>query len=220
MPCLVWCSQLICLVSYRNSYVGLSSFVICSKCEILIIDTWNDTSRKAMELLICFSIVNLMLGCLLFNKFKKFNESCSLSKVARMSYLSAFDNEQDSLNFLNNGHPNVKFRIEKQINHSIVFLDVFISGINNENLTFQTYHKSTYTGILLNFKSFTSFSYKISLIKCLIGRSFKICNNWRLLVPSLLRLLEPWLIMKLDEKIMNESSSVNYEMVLILILLF
>ena len=68
--------------------------------------------------------------------------------------------------------------IEKEINRFIVFLDVFISGINNQNLTLQTYHKSTYTGLLLNFKSFTSFSYKISLIKCLIDRSFKICNNW------------------------------------------
>ena len=28
-----------------------------------------NTSRKAMEWLICFSIVNLMLGCLLFKKF-------------------------------------------------------------------------------------------------------------------------------------------------------
>ena len=37
----------------------------------------------------------------------------------------------------------------------------------------------TYTGLLLNFKSFTSFSYKISLIKCVIDRSFKICNNWK-----------------------------------------
>ena len=44
-----------------------------------------NTSRKAMEWLICFSIVNLMLGCLLFKTFKKFNESCSLSKAARMS---------------------------------------------------------------------------------------------------------------------------------------
>ena len=26
-----------------------------------------------------------MLGCLLFKKFKKFNESCLLSKAARMS---------------------------------------------------------------------------------------------------------------------------------------
>ena len=71
--------------------------------------------------------------------------------------LAAFDNEQDSLNFLNflnNRHPNIKFTIEKQINHSIAFLDVFISGINNQNLTLQTYRKSTYGGLLLNFKSF------------------------------------------------------------------
>ena len=34
---------------------------------------------------ICFSIVNLMLGCLLFKKIKKFNGSCSLSKAARLS---------------------------------------------------------------------------------------------------------------------------------------
>ena len=52
--------------------------------------------------------------------------------------LAAFDNEQDSLNFLsflNNRHANIKFTIEKQINHSIAFPDVFISGINNQNLT-------------------------------------------------------------------------------------
>ena len=39
--------------------------------------------------------------------------------------LAAFDNEQDSLNFLNflnNKHPNIKFTIEKQISHSIIFL--------------------------------------------------------------------------------------------------
>ena len=35
-----------------------------------------------------------------------------------------------------------------------------------------------YTGLLLNFESFTSFSYKISLNKYLIESSFKICNNW------------------------------------------
>ena len=82
--------------------------------------------------------------------------------------LAASDNEQVSLNFLdflNKRHPSIKFTIGKQINHSIAFLDVFISGINNQNPTIQAYHKSTYTGLLLNFKGFTSFSYKISLIK-------------------------------------------------------
>ena len=85
--------------------------------------------------------------------------------------LTAFDKEQDLLNFLNflnNRHPNIKFTIEKQINHSVTFHGVFISGINNQNLTILTYHKSTYTGLLLNFRSFTSFSCKISLTKCLI----------------------------------------------------
>ena len=69
--------------------------------------------------------------------------------------LAAFDNEQDSLNFLsfrNNRHPNIKFTIEKQINHSITFLDVFISGINNQNLTLQRYHKLNYTGLFSYFK--------------------------------------------------------------------
>ena len=60
--------------------------------------------------------------------------------------LAAFGNEQDSLNFLNflnNRHPNIKFTIEKQINHPIAFLDVFIAGINNQSLTLQTCHKLT-----------------------------------------------------------------------------
>ena len=94
--------------------------------------------------------------------------------------LAAFDKEQDSFffKFLNRRHPNIKFTIEKQINHSIAFLAVFISGINNQNLTLRRYHKLTCPGLLLNFKSFTSFSCKISLIKYFINRSFKICVNW------------------------------------------
>ena len=60
--------------------------------------------------------------------------------------------------------------IEKQINHFIAFLDVFISSTDNQNQTLQTYHKATYTKFLLNFKSFTSFSYRINLLKCLVGR--------------------------------------------------
>ena len=59
---------------------------------------------------------------------------------------------------------------EKQIYHSIVFLDVFVSGIDNQNLTLETY-KLNYIGLFLNFKSFTSFSYKVNLINSLIDRS-------------------------------------------------
>ena len=50
--------------------------------------------------------------------------------------LAAFNQEQDSLSSFINRHPNIKFTTEKQINHSIAFLDVFIVGINNQNATF------------------------------------------------------------------------------------
>ena len=60
--------------------------------------------------------------------------------------------------FLNNRHLDIKFMTEKQIKYSLAFLDVFISGTNNENLTLQTYRKC--------------------LIKCLMDRSFQICDNW------------------------------------------
>ena len=95
--------------------------------------------------------------------------------------LTVFDNENDAkhfLDYLNRQHKNIKFTIEKQVNNSIPFLDVLISDINNKTLKLSTYHKPTYTGLLLNFNSFTSRSYKISLIKCLIDRAFKISNNW------------------------------------------
>ena len=122
-------------------------------------------------------IANILMG---FHESKWLNEYNFNKPKFYLRYvddiLVAFGNEKDSLNFLdflNNRHRNIKFTIEKQITHSISFLHVFISGINNQNLTLQTYHKSTYTGLLLNFKSFTSFSYKLSLIKCLIDSSFK-----------------------------------------------
>ena len=134
--------------------------------------------------------------------------------------LAAFDDEQGSLNFLdflNYRHPNIKFTKENQINHSIAFLDVFISGINNQHLTLQTYHKLTYIELLLNFKSFKSFLYKISLITCLIDTSFKICNNWNSfhndienIKPSLIKnAYPPFLIDEVIKKYLGYKFSSN-----------
>ena len=128
--------------------------------------TFNSTFYNQIDGLAMGSPLALVLA----NIFMRFHES---------KWLNEYNlNKSKFLNFLNNRHPNIKFNIEKQINHSIAFLDVFISGINNQNIKRQTYHKSTHTELLLNFKSFPSFSYKISLVKCLIDRLFKLCNNW------------------------------------------
>ena len=165
--------------------------------------------------------VTIFMG---FYESKWLNE-CNLNKPKiYLRYvdeiLAAFDKEQDSLNvlnFLRKRHPNIKFTIEKQINHSVAFLDVFISGINNQNLTLQTYHKLTYTELLLNLKSFRSFSYKISLIKCLIDRSFKICNDWNSfhndienIKSNLIKnVYPPFLIDKVIKKYLDYKFSIN-----------
>ena len=124
-------------------------------------------------------LANIFMG---FHKCKLLNEY-NLNKpkfylIYVEDILATFDNEQDSLNFfnlLNNRHSNIKFTTEKKINHSIPSLFLIYSlVINNQNLTLQTYPKLTYTGLLLNFKSFTSLSYKLSWTRCLIDRSFKI----------------------------------------------
>ena len=107
-------------------------------------------------------LANIFMG---FHEYKRVNEYNLNKPTFYLRYVDPILEQDWSnfLNFLNNRHPNIKFAIEKQLNYSIAFLDVFISDVNNQNLTLQSYNKSTYTGHLLNFKRFTSFSYKISL---------------------------------------------------------
>ena len=92
---------------------------------------------------------------------------------------SVFNNENEAIdffNYLNKQHPNIKFTYEKQIDNKIAFLDIFLD--NSNSLITSVYHKKTYTGLLTNYLSFTSFSYKTGLIKCLLDRAFKINNSW------------------------------------------
>ena len=54
--------------------------------------------------------------------------------------------------------------METEVNKIIPFLDVFIDNSQNILKT-STYYKSTYSGLLLNYTSFTFRFYKIGLIK-------------------------------------------------------
>ena len=85
--------------------------------------------------------------------------------------------QKNFFTYINTRHPNIKFTIETEVNKIIPFLDVLID--NSQNI-FKTliYHRSTYSGLLLNYTSFTSGFYKTGLIKCLIDRTYKINNSW------------------------------------------
>ena len=90
------------------------------------------------------------------------------------------NNEQDAVvffDFLNSQHPNIKFTMEKESNKMLAFLDVYISNKDPCDLLTSVYRKYTFTGLLTNFSSFTSYSYKIGLIRTLVDRAYKIDNT-------------------------------------------
>ena len=112
---------------------------------------------------------------------------------------AVFENEKQASSFfdyLNSRHPNIKFTNEYGENGILPFLDISIYNLN----TFETsvYHKNSYTGLLLNFKSLAPFEYKLRLIKTLLDRIFKISSSWIIfdmeknqLIKTLLRNLYP-----------------------------
>ena len=59
----------------------------------------------------------------------------------------------------------------------IPFLDVFINN-DIDFLVTSVYRKKTFTGLLINYFSFTSRSYKLGLIRTLVDRAYKINNTW------------------------------------------
>ena len=67
--------------------------------------------------------------------------------------------------------------MECEKDNKIAFLDVLINKENNGLIT-NVYKKSTFTGLLTNYSSFTSELFKIVLIKSLIDRAYKINNTW------------------------------------------
>ncbi|XP_057308273.1 uncharacterized protein LOC130646150 [Hydractinia symbiolongicarpus] len=92
-----------------------------------------------------------------------------------------FNDESEALAFfeyLNQRHPNIKFTLEKQVDGKLPFLDILIENTSDKFYT-SVFHKSTYTGLLTNYFSFTPKIYKIGLNKTLIDRTFKINNSWK-----------------------------------------
>ena len=94
--------------------------------------------------------------------------------------IAVFDNENDAktfLAYLNSKHVNIKFTMELENNKQLPFLDVLLDR-SEGTLRTTTYRKQTFSGVLLNYHSFTPMSYKIGLVRCLIDRIFKINNTW------------------------------------------
>ena len=68
--------------------------------------------------------------------------------------------------------------MEKEIDHKTSFLDVLINNDTHFRPITRVYCKKTFTGLLTNYFSFTSHSYKLGLIRTLVDRAYKINNTW------------------------------------------
>ena len=79
-----------------------------------------------------------------------------------------FHFENDALlffHYINSRHPNIRFTMEKEVDHRIPFLDVLIDNNCSHAPITSVYCKKTFTGLLTNYFSFTSYSYKLALIR-------------------------------------------------------
>ena len=83
------------------------------------------------------------------------------------------------LDFINSMHHNINFTMETERESKLPFLDVYITRETGSFVT-SVYRKSTFSGLGLNFYSYTDKKFKINSCKTLIFRAFKICSNWQL----------------------------------------
>ena len=89
-----------------------------------------------------------------------------------------YDDISSFLEYLNSRHPNIKFTVEYEIDGKIPFLDVLVNKTEGEKFSTSIFRKNTFTGLLMNFTSFCTISYKRGLVRTLVDRAFKINSSW------------------------------------------
>lgn len=83
-----------------------------------------------------------------------------------------FHSKYDAIIFFDLRHLNIRFTMEKSVNHKLTFLDILIVS-NNPNFSLTiVYRQKIFTGLLTNYLSFTSYSYKVGLTKALVDRAY------------------------------------------------
>ena len=112
----------------------------------------------------------------LSNVYEWLSAKTEFMLIASRQKLSQFT-ESPSLTINENAIEKVH-SAKTEVNHKLPFLDVLLDNSNPPSLVTSVFRKSTYTGLLANFFSFTPFPYKLGLIRTLVDRTFKINNTW------------------------------------------
>jgi len=131
------------------------------------------------------------LGPTLANIFVGYHESALLGSLASLPIVyfryvddcfALFDNRGMALEFLrllNGMHPSLFFTMEEESNDKLSFLDVLVLRNGHSFLT-TLYRKPTFTGLYIQWQSFSAKRQKLALICSLTTRAKRLCS------PSLL----------------------------------
>ena len=127
-------------------------------------------------------LANLLIGHHEKRGFKNFHGSEILFYCEYVdNTFCLFHLENDAIiffDYINFRHPNIRVTMEKEAHHKLPFLDVIVDNNDPSSFLTRVYCKTTFTGFLTNYFSFTLCSYKMGLIRTLVDRAYKINNTW------------------------------------------
>ena len=84
-------------------------------------------------------------------------------------------------NYLNGKHPNINFTKEYESDGKLSFLDMNVKKEFRDNVTsfnFNIFRKRTFTGLGLNYHSYTYYNFKLNSIRTLVFRAYQLCTTW------------------------------------------
>ena len=117
---------------------------------------------------------------------KGFDAACVLENDLEFSpRLTAKNNTNEFLNFLNSRHDIIKFTIEFEQDNRILFSDILLKRCPDNTFSTSVYRKKAFTGLYNKWDSFTPCKYKINLIRTLTYRCFRICPSPALLQAAI-----------------------------------
>ena len=126
-------------------------------------------------------LANLFMG----HHEKRWLENCNSGIEFYLRYVddtfALFNTEHDAKSFLSyitSQHPIIKFTVEREENHKLLFSNVLLDNNSNQRIITSVFHKNTYSGPLTNYYGFVPFSYQLGLVRTLVDRTFKINNTW------------------------------------------
>ena len=124
------------------------------------------------------TLANILVGFCEANLFTKID--CPLMYYRYVDdTFCLFKNENDADSFLiqlNSMHPSLKFTMEKESNHQLAFLDVFVHKTSTVFLT-SVYRKPIFSGLYTRWESLCPQQRKINLIKTLVHRALMISSR-------------------------------------------